>query len=448
MAETILSQIKAPNSYVFRRVLLKRKSAMTGLHESVWQDISSDVKTWGSIRREIDNVRYSKIKFGDVLMKFENSSGRYNPHEDDASFWFGYASQQRSLIKIEAGFTHSTLSSDNIWTNTEYPSTPSVFYGIISGDLYNSDDNHVQFSIRPLLQVFRDYPAKNLTGFTSTGLTATQFFQMIRDQTDGSSNFIFRPFFGDTTTNWNIGSTSNIYANLNTNNSVDVFDKTVWDIMEKLAESEDKIIYVDNLGTFNFTTRDVTSTVAFHFLGNGFVDTEYGHTIKKVSKFGKRQTDFYSRVEVKWIDSNTFTAVRVKETAFAVTGSNDAWNLGHRTFKFENFWIPTITVADTILDNIYNNVTVLKNNIEFTSSFVPHIDILDRVRMSYDSSALNPTSRWDLFDWSADDTSTAQDLYWDRFRGDAIRLIGADFKILSIDLSLDKFETKIVAIEI
>lgn len=448
MAETILTQIKDPRGDVFRRVSFKRKLSTTGLFESTWQDLSSDVKNWGTIRREIDNIRYSKLRFGDVLMKFENSSGRYNPHDDESSFWFGFTSQQRTLVKIEAGFIHSTLSALGIYTNTEFPTTPSVFYGIVSGDLFVSDDNHVQFQIRPLLQIFRDFPARNLTGFTSTGLTATQFFNMIRDQTDGSGSFIFRPFFGDTASNWNIASSSNVYSNLNTNTAADVFDANVWDIMEKLAEAEDKIVFIKNDGTFNYVARDATTTVAFEFYGNGFVNTEYGHTIKKIVKYGKKQSDYYSRVEVKWIDSSTFTSLRVKESAFTVTGSNDAWNLGHRTFHFENFWIPTVTVADTILDNIFNNVTALKNNIELTSSFVPHLEILNRVSVSYDSSALTPSSRWDIFNWCFDDTSTVNDLFWDRFRGDAIRLVNREFKILSIDLNLDNLETKIIGIEV
>lgn len=447
MTETILSQIKAPYSNVFRRVSIKRKLATTGLFESSWQEMSSDVKTWGSTKRDTDPVWYSKIRFSDLLMKFENSSGRYNPFDDEASFWFGYTSQQRSLVKIETGFFTDSLSSSNIHTITEYPSTPSVFYGIISGDLYNSDDNHVQIQVRPLVQIFRDFPARNLTGFTSTGLTATQFFQIIRDQTDGSGSFIFRPFFNDTTSMWNIASTSNVYTNLNTNTAVDVFDKNVWDIMEKLAETEDKIVFIKNDGSFNFISRDATLTVAYQFFGVGYVDNNYGHTIKKVTKYGKKQSDFYSRIELKWIDSQTFTALKVRETAFTVTGSNDAWNNGHRTFHFENFWIPTSTVADTIINNIYNNTTNLKNQIEFTASLVPHLELLDRIKISYDSSALDPNSRWDLFDWSADDTSTSQDLYWDKFKGDAIRLTSAEFKILSIELNLDQLQTKITAIQ-
>ena len=104
-----------------------------------------------------------------------------------------------------------------------------------SGKRNLSDKNEVTFPVRPLLQIFRDFPARNLVGWTTTGFTATQFFNAVRDMTDGSSSFVFRPFFQDTTTFWSIASTSNTYANLNTSTADDVIDKSVWDIMEKIS---------------------------------------------------------------------------------------------------------------------------------------------------------------------------------------------------------------------
>lgn len=446
MTTTILHKIADNYSRIFRKLYIKRKSATTGLFESTYQNLSSDIKTWGHVRREVDNIQYAKVKFSDLMVKMENTSGRYNPHDDEASFWYGFASQQRSLVKVEAGFIHQTLASSGIYSNTLLPSSPQVFHGIISGDIILSDKNEITFPIRPLLQVFRDFPARNLTGWTSTGLTATQFFQMVRDQSDGSSNFVFRPFFQDTTTYWNIASTTNIYANLNTSTAEDVIDKSVWDIMERLSETEDKVTYIKNDGTLVFGDRTESVSPQFHFVGAGFRNTEYGHTIKTISSFGKKMTDYYSRVEVKWLDTTTATAIRVFENTLTVSGTNDAWNLGTRTFKVENFWIPTSTVADTIAQNIFQTVSVLRDRIELTATFVPHLELLDKIQISYDSSEKGLLSRWDLFNWCYDDTSTAEDLYWDRYAGDAIRLNGKEFKILSIDLDLDKLETKISAI--
>ena len=445
---TTLDKINSNYSKISRKLYVKRRSTATGLFESSWFEISSDVKAWGKIRREIDSVQYSKVKFSDVMLRVENTSGRYNPTDDDASLWNGYMDQQRSLIKIEAGFLHQTLSSSGIYTNTILPSNPQVFFGIVSGDIMISDKNEVTIPVKPLLQVFRDFPATALTGWTSTGLTATQFFNMLRDQTDGSTNFIFRPFFQDTTTYWNIASTTNVYSNLNTGGAADVLEKTVWEVIEMLSEAEDLVTYIKNDGTLVFGSRTASTASSFHFVGSGYLDGTYAHTIKTIKSYGKKISDYYSRVEVKWIDSNTTTAIRVQANAFSIAGTNAAWNYGFRTFKFENFWIPTSTVADTILNNIFTNVSTLRNRIEFTSSFVPTLEILDRIQVSYDSSNKGAFSRWDVNDWCYDDTNLSNDLYWDKYSGDAIRLNAAEFKILSIDLDLDKLETSIVGISI
>jgi len=442
---SLLNEIKKPFSKTFRRLFIKRKLSTTGLFESAWQEMSDDVQQWGKVRKEIDNVRYGQLTFGDMLMRVDNSSGRYNPEDDEASLWFGFGSQQRSLVKIEAGFVHQTRSAGGVWTNTEYPTATAVFHGLVSGDIPLSDQNVITLPVRPLLQIFRDYPARNLTGFTSTGVSASQFMAMIRDQTDGSGSFIFRPFFGDTTTNWNIAPTTNVYTNLNTSTAADVYDANVWDVIEKLLEAENMVAYIKRDGTFNFTTRDPTTAAAFEFFGAGVFDTQYGHTIKRISRYGKKQSDYFSRVEVKFRAEDTFSSFRVRESSFTVTGANDPWNRGHRTFAFENLWIANTVAADVILETIFTNVTNLKNQIEMTASFVPHLEVLDRVQVSFDSGGLAGT-RWDVQDWAEAGTDDAADLLWEVLGGDAIRLAAQDFKILSIELDLDKLETKITGI--
>lgn len=444
---TLLSEVRKNYSRVFRKFFIKRKLSTTGLFESSWVELTNDVKSWGKVRKEIDPIRFNQIRFNDVMLRVQNLDGSYNPHDDEASLWFGYGAQQRSLVKIEAGFLNQTLSSGGIWTNTYLPTTPSVFYGIISGDINLSDKNEVTLPVKPLLEVFRQFPARNLTGWTSTGLTASQFMTMIRDQTDGAGGFIFRPFFQDTTTNWSIATTTNLYANLNTSTAQDVIEATVWDIMEKLSSSEDDTIYVTREGVFTFGNKDAnTTTSEFNYFGSGFLNNEYGHTIKSVSRYGKKYTDFYTRVQVHFVDSKTASAYRVMETAFTVTGNNDAWNFGHRTYEFENFWIPDTATADSILGTIYNNLTSLKDQIDFKATFVPTVDILDRITVSYDSSQQGAASRWDINDWAFDDTNMANDLYWDKFGGDAIRLVDVEFKLLSVTIDLDKLETTISAI--
>lgn len=435
---------------VFRRAYLKRRDATTGLFEDDWQEITDDVMNWGVLASSIDDALFNKFTFNNVRLILQNTTGRYNPHSFESSIWYGYANQQRSLVKIEAGFVDESTTS-GVVTRTEYPTVTTAFVGIISGDMVVSDDNKVPLNIKSLQQVFRDFPAAALTGWTTVGFTASDFItKMVRDATDGSSSLIFRPFFQDTTTNWNIVSTTNIYSNLNTSGAEDVINSSVWDIIEKLAQAEVAVPYIDREGIFNFRLRsDVTTTVAWQFHGLGSDDTEYGHLIKKISEFGLKVTKYYSRVQIKWAAADTSASYESVNATFSVSGTNNPWNLGHRKLELQNFWIPSAAVASSIATIIFNETSSLKNEIKFTSSFVPGLEVLDRISISYDSAGLgNEESLWGVNYWAHPTANSTTDLILDSNIGDAINLEDTEFKIMSIRHNLDGFETEITAREI
>ena len=460
MSPTILTEIKNQKGKVFRRLSIKRRLSTTGLFETSWQDITKDVKSWGRIAKSIDYVRYSLVRFSDVNLTVANDYGKYNSEDDEASLWYGYASQQRTLVKLEAGFTHQTQAANGVWTNTEFPAAPTIFVGVIQGDLALSDENQVNVTVKPLLQIFRDYPVKNLTGYTTTGMTANQFVTMLRDQTDGSSNYIFRPFFQDTTTYWNYTSSSITYVDVaNTVASArpipagatvpqnDFIEMNVWEAIEKLAEAENLVPYITRDGTFTFSNRNPnTTTAAFQFFGRGFSNYDYGSTIKTINRYTKKVSDYYSRVEVKWLDSATTTAIVVTQTSLVVNGTNPSWLYGQKTFQIENFWLGTLSSAQTLANSIYQAVSTINKELDFTTSFVPHLELLDRVQVSYESTERSLNSRWDVNDWAADSANTTTDLYWASPIGDEIRFSAKEFKLVSIELNLDNFESRFVGI--
>lgn len=461
-----LDELKNNKSHIFRRAYIKRRLATTGLFEDDWVEISEDVKKWGVVTQKIDDIRQGKIKFSSTNLKVANDEGRYNPEDNENSLWFGYASQQRTLFKIESGFKKQTLTSEGIYVNTEtqnslwdmslydenlWDDTSVIYTGILQGDININDKNEVALKAMPLSQVFRDYPARNLTGWTSTGMTASEFMTMLRDQTDGSANFIFRPFFGDTTSNWNISTTTVTYPQLNTSTAKDIIDKNVWDVIERLAEAENYVAYVDNTGQFNFIDKDagIASSTTYEFHGIGSTDRDYGIQIKGVQYFGFRQSKYYSRVQVKHTDSDTESSYELRESTYQVSGGNSAWNFGHRTVNIENFWLDA-TTASTIADQVFNNVSSAKKELVFTSSYVPQLNINDRLTITYDSNPINASSFWDLNDWAdtAGASETGQELIWDPFLASSINLLEDEYKPLSIAVDLDRLETKIIAKEI
>lgn len=451
------------DSRIYRAAYIKRRNNSDGLFETNWLEITDDIKTWGRITTSVDDEQYAKFRLPSMKLKVANDQGKYNPYLDENSLWNGYLPQQRSLVQIRAGFLEQTIGSDGVWSVVQYPGeyeydtarfdaayfdgVPDIiFTGIIAGDINLSDKNETHITVKPLTEVFRQFAAKNLNFFSSypTGMKASEFMEGLRDMTDGSANFVFRPFFGDTTTYWDINTTTTNYSNLNTSGAEDIRDKNVWQIIEKLAEAEDHVAYVKGDGTFVFSDRTTASgsVFDFEFDGAGSGNAAAGKTIKNILSFGTKYSKYYSRVQVKFGEDDTSTSYAYKETAFSVDPTNAPWYYGDRTYSIENTWIPDTATAESIATNIWNNTSNVKDEIKFTTSFIPHLNVLESCTITYDSSEINTESLWDIRTWA--DTSgaaeTGNELVWDASGGDAIKLSGDEFRIQSISIDLDKLQ--------
>jgi len=462
-----INEIKKNKSKIYRTVEVKRRDAITGLFESEWQDISNDVKKWGTLKTEIDSVRLNKFKFGTLKMTFANDAGRFNDPDDPASFWFGYLPMQRTLLRIKTGFYNDVLE-DGIYHREKFPvssiwddvdtvwdrgnslwdsEATSQFKGIVSGDIFTSDKNETSFNIRPTLQLFRDYEARNLNAY-DTSMTASKFMTMVRDHQDVNNNYIFRPFFDDTTASWLISSTTAIYPDLSTSTAENVINTNVWDVMNKLAEAENFVIYISKGGDFVFKDKDNITTTTYEFHGRNSVNTEYGHTIKKITSYGLKISKFYTRVQIRHNKLDTTTSYAISEATLTVSPASSAWLYGERTLKIENEWMDG-TLAQSLATSIFDEVSSIKNEIKFSTSFVPQLDILDQATISYNSGTFNFANQWNLNNWGeAGSTVTAGDLIWNSADGDALDFNNKEFKLLSYELNLDSMESKFIAREV
>jgi hypothetical protein len=440
MSETpsLLNEIKKPISHIFRRFFVKRRDATTGAFESNWQEMTQYVSRWGKYTWSVDTPRYGDLRFDNNILVVSNTRGTFNPSDNESSYWYGYGDIQRTLVKIEAGFTHFTQSSSGLWYGTEFPTNPTLWLGIISGDIYFDGGSLVQIPVRPVMQVFRDYQANQLSGFTSTGISSGGFLAILRDHTDGSGNFVFRPFIGDgTSTSWTIETNSSVlYANLNTSSAQDLHQYSVWDVVEKLANGENKFTFVNQSGSLVWQSKTIGASEIFQFHGLGSNNRVYGQTIKKINRYGKRLTGFYSRVAVKYVNIDTSTAFVNTALPYSVSGTNTAWNLGQRTFRLDNFWLPDSAAAAVVASAVFAKVSSQSEEIDFSTSFVPHVQLMDNVSITYDASEYaNTRSLWDQRNWSG--VADVMDLFWDPEVGDAVILQSTTFQVLSVEIDLD-----------
>ena len=77
-------------------------------------------------------------------------------------------------------------------------------------------------------------------------------------------------------------------------------------------------------------------------------------------------------------------------------------------------------MASDIASNVFDDLSDLKKEITFNTTFVPHLNVLAEVLINYDSSEVDPNSLWDQNDWNTE-------LTWDSATGDAISLLNAKF---------------------
>jgi hypothetical protein len=444
---SLVGQIKNPRSKVYRRLYIKRRMPGTGLYETSWLELTDDVIKWGTIKKEVDSNKINQFKFSNITITMDNSLGLYNDHTDENSLWFNYADQQRTLVKIESGFLYET-KTNGIWSTAEFPSNNVIYNGFISGDIIIKGNNEISIPVVPLTECFRQFYATRLTGWNDS-LTASDFITMLRDQQDNDGDYIFRPFFQDTSTGFDIQATSVEYANLNTSTAQDIIEATVWEVIEKLAEAENFVPYVTNAGKFRFVARDLATTTVYHFFGVGGFSSYYGQTIKQITNFGRKFNKYYSRVSVKWVDSDTATSYEVMESDYRVRSDSSPWTLGERTLSIENFWIPTATVAETIAQDLFAEFSAIRREIEFTTSFIPHLDIFDRVLITYDPTPPTENGIWDVYKW-ADSTGAAafdDEMIWDSSPGDGLKLNADEFRLISIDVNLDSLECKYIGRE-
>ncbi len=434
----INSMIRSSIQQVYRRAYIKRRDATTGLFESTWYEITRYVKSWGSYSQELDYQRLGTINIGGTNLVVSNVEGKFNPSNVDSSLWYGYADQQRTQVKIDAGFIHQTLASSGVWINTEYPGT-SLFTGIISGDIISGTKGQISLPIKDRSQIFKDFPAKLLLDFTTTGQTSSRFVTaQLRDQTAGTGSYVFRPFFDDTTSSWAITATTTDYTNLATSTATRISSKSVWEVIEDLATCELFYPTITKTGVFTWGPKTVGASSVFTFNGVGAsIDTTYGTTIKDVARYGKKTSNYYSRVVVRFDASDTITSYCETSTAIAISGTNNPWNLGYRTFDFTNVWLPGSTTAAAVASALLTELSANTEEIEFTATLVPHVNVLDKITVSYDPTPFESSSVWDLNDW---DTQ----LTWSSGAGDAVVLNNASFKVLSVEVDLDALETRIV----
>lgn len=415
---SISERIEQPVNTVFRRLEIKRRQTADGLFEPNWLNITSYVKDWGGLDRSIDDVRLNKFRNSGFSVRVRNDSGAFNLESNINSLWNGYLTRQLTLVRVQAGYYDTS--------GAELPTDSTLGIFLMDQEMpTDSDSNEVSMNCSSLQSVFDNVRATEIGGLTTATLTSGDVIARIRDHTDGAGLFVFRQFI--TSTAWTIQTGTTNYYNL-TSTSLDGL--STWELMVKLAEAEAFALMIKMDGGIEFRDRSArTTTSAFSFYGQGFPRPN----VIKISNFREAVDKYYTYFRFKWSELDTTTSYVSAGTVTAVSPTNIAWRSGSRSLEFDNEFVMTSTAAQTIVNNVFSQLGSVGVEAVLTTKFIPQLELLDPVDLSFHSYDLGNKTLWDVAIWDTDNWSAEGE----NFDFDSLGL-----KIISVRHDLANFKSE------
>lgn len=413
-----------------------RRRLAGGEYEADWVEIPREkIITYGSIKYSVDDVKPDFYKTSALKFSVSNADGYFSDTSDDKSFFYNALTRHRTLVKLEAGY-----EADD---GTEYPTSSSLFVGFLSEDMMYKQDGKISFNTKHLSDIFKAFPADQLTGLysaqaaatlTAKTLTAKEIIEVIRDHEDSNNVAIFQKYISLGA--WNITSSAKTY-NLDTSTSIQGMD--VWKMMQKIAGAEQQVLYIDGEGGFNFVERaEIANSVTFHFSGVGDADKTWGHNIVSID-VDENIRKVYNRVRIQYQGDDTTTSYKIRNESWDYGDSSSSFIHGVRTYEYKNVFMVS-TTASTVADEIYAEFKWPSDNYLIQSKFVPHILNQDRVSITYKLKRYTGDALWDWFNWG-------EGVWGERF-GYNILLDDVNARVTNVEHNIDNFSSKIVAREL
>lgn len=389
--ESLQTLVENPVSPIFRFAGVQFRSLTTGKYTGQWVDISKYVIKWGTLELAIDDVRFNSFTDKGISLIVNNDTGAFNHQSNASSLWNGTLTRYRTLLRMQAGYYDTDMS-------TQIPADPTLGIFILDQEIsIDSSSNEVQLRASSLKSVFDQVTVTDIGGVLNATMTAGQIIGKVRDHTDGAGVFVFRQFI--TSTAWSITSSANNYL-LTTDTANNM---TVWDVMDKLAESEGYVIMINRTGGIEFRPRAARqSTSQFSFYGQNFPRP----SIIQITEFKEAWDKFFNRYSLKYLPVDTSTSYVHAGTTTVVAPSNASWYGGDRNYIFENTFPSDTATAQTIVNNLFSisasTVSSVPIETSFDATFIPGLEVLDKVDVSYRSYDLANNALWDVMFWDTD----------------------------------------------
>lgn len=367
VADTTKGIIKRSRAKVFRRLSFRRRDN-DGEYETAWQDIPNRyIKKWGKVSHGVQSdVTANFFKYSGLNIELSNQDGFFNDVNDVRSFFSGKLSIYRTLVRVQAGY----IDDDG----NELPTMPSLYFGIIGEGINRQDNGVINLETHHISKIFDEFNCANIKNLGVTQ-TASDIITKIRNHTDDNSVAIFQKYI----TNWNIQSTT---LNYDIATTTQLEGNSCWRIMRKLAEAEDRLLFINPDGEFVFQTKAQPSTSSWHFSGSNDTDLSFGKNIIGKISVSEKIKNVFNRVRIRFAADNTTGSFKIKEEDWNWADNSSSFLYGVRTYEYANEWLNS-TSASTVADAIFDKFRLPIEQVKITSKFLPGIEIRDMVDITH-----------------------------------------------------------------
>ena len=414
---------------------MKRRLVTTALFESEWQDITKYVVQWGTYQLGVDDLRVNQFNFSGLNVTVTNDYGEFNPEYDGGSLFYGYFSRYRTLVRLSAGYTDGS--------GKQFPDNASQGIYVMDANIDISPSNkEVRLLCKSIISPLQETRASEIAGITNS-ITSSRIVELIRDATDGAGSYLFQSFISSSA--WDIQTTTAIIHAFNTTTALESY--SVWELMQKLAESEDYIVTATRYGGLRFIDREPNTTGSqWTFYGQGYKDPD----IISLKNYKEATDKLYTHVRFKYLEPDTYTSYIDSGTNTVVNVNSNEWKYGRRTYELENNFFIDTSAAQSVADTIANEFSQLKNELTIDAFFNPTVEILDRISVNHYEYETYSDMRWDLRTWATETTTTdlPNVLFWADETTSTIDFFGKQFKVLSKTTNLDNYVSTFLLREI
>jgi hypothetical protein len=356
--QALKDYFKTQNTRVKYKLYFKRRTVngsvidqITGYsnYETDWQEISNDkIASYGTISYNASGANLDQINQGSFSLKLINNDGYFNSEDSPGSFFYGYSSRYKTLVKIEFYYldlNYASINSDNI-----------LFTGFISDNIVLDSDHGIAFTIEPMENILKLFNAAGSVYLSASKFNTREIFDLYQwSNPRVARNYFFSPMFSLNAFCGRHGINEQWGANFLGTSTIE--DITCHELIKKSAQQDGMKLISDRQGRIwsiqdqlsNYYEDAVDFSVTSECIFHNKCDTDFANTNTVHSNVGPDIS-----LSAAWT-AGAFSAVKFGDGLnmspynYGVITNLSGFN--YNKFTFEGWYKSPYTISCGVINN-------------------------------------------------------------------------------------------------